>query len=140
MVSLGWETNASAGSALEIELHRELNETRIAGGLWLPELRVTKFDCQRFFADSAHRPQQWIDMVPNIEKFGAELEVHLLTNRKQFENRKIPILKARPTGDISTGIAEGEEGHVSGESAGIEQSARQARPSVRVTYHVGPYF
>jgi hypothetical protein len=75
-------------------------------------------------------------MIPNVEEFRPELEVHLLANREELENRKIPILQARPAHDVSAFIAESEEDVVGCEGTGVKQGPRHTVLAVRIPNNV----
>lgn len=79
-------------------------------------------------------------MVPDVEEFGAEFHVHLLSNREHFENGKIPVLQTRSAHDVPASIAEGKEGGVVGKGASIEYGSGNAGLGIRIADQIRPHF
>jgi hypothetical protein len=79
-----------------------------------------------------------IDMVPDVEEVRVELEAVSFADREILQEGNVPILKARPTDDVSAGISESAEDGVCNESARIEYRSGETGLSVRIANTVGP--
>src|SRR5271156_3842399 len=75
-------------------------------------------------------------MVPDIEELGAKFEMHLLVNRKLFDEREIPVLQSRTANNVSPRISEGSKHGVGHEGAGVEQRSGKTVRAVRVPHHI----
>src|ERR1700730_14069152 len=107
---------------LEIELHRKLDEPRIASSLQLSELRCSDFNGNRLYlACRSDRAPERVYVVPEIEEVRAELDPHLLANGKRLQHRQIPNLITGTVRDVSPFISKRTLNEIAGKCAGIEE-------------------
>ena len=85
-----------------------------------------------------HIRERLVRMVPDVEKFRAELKMHLFANRKLLDERQVPVMQSGAPDNVSSRVSESALLGVGDKSAGVEYRSGQARFSIRICDHIGP--